>query len=86
MNDGRTYGDDGNIIVRNPPNQRGRQRGSNNQGNNPFQNNGIGVSGYRPYVNGGSEFRPTGAGPYCAWQSKSGADKASESKTFEVQS
>ena len=43
-----------------------------------------GINGYRPYINGGSELRPTGNGPYCAYQPKSGADKVSESKTFEV--
>ena len=53
-------------------------------GINQFGSNAVGGAGYRPYVQGGSKFRATGAGPYCAYESINGADKASECKSVEV--
>ena len=53
-------------------------------GLNRFDKNVLGGTGYRPYLQGGSKFRATGAGPYCAYESINGADKASECKTVEV--
>ena len=64
------------------------QTGANNDqsstGLNRFDKNILGGTGYRPYLQGGSKFRATGAGPYCAYESINGADKASECKTVEV--
>ena len=60
------------------------QRDPSINGINQFENNGLGGTGYRPYLQGGSKFRATGAGPYCAYESRNGADKASECKTVEV--
>ena len=61
------------------------QRDPSISGINRLENNGIiGGTGYRPYLKGGSKFQATGAGPCCIYEAKDGADKASESKTFEV--
>ena len=80
--------EDGNFGVSGNDPMNKYQTGANNDpssnGLNRFDKNILGGTGYRPYLQGGSKFRATGAGPYCAYESINGADKASECKTVEV--